>query len=234
MYQDVRNFLVTSDYPMDIIVWDYTGEIVANPGDERTVNLPHELPYAPLTFGIYSIDDGETWVSFGESVADNKLTVNSSSDGTNVTISYISLNSAPAVTALYKVWAYAPAGSGASAPSIIGESRFHINTDYNYSKLVYAGTWDAQVGNDIVMYEHNLGYVPQAQYWLETTTGEIMNISPEFSSDTSREPTMCCYIDDNKIYFSASTLDMDTYPESVLAKVHFRIYGDEVGGDLYA
>lgn len=224
--QDARNFLVTSDYPMDFIVWSTTGTFSVGSYEQKTISIPHELPFTPLAFGMYSSDSGDTWQPFA-SEASGFFTL-MESDPTNIDISILTLSSS--VDIEYKIWAYNPANMSTKLVIPDVTDNFHMNTDYNYSKFVYAGVWDASIGNESIIYSHNLGYIPQSIMWFENTDGRVYEGFSSVSSDTSKQYTGYVSIDESSMRARFSSLNLgEDY--GTLSKIHYRIYADGIGGN---
>lgn len=228
MAGDARKFIITSDYPMDFIVWNGEGQLTDIPGSgTSTYAMAHNLPYAPLPFGILSADDGETWEPFGPEHSGFWSWVESDED--NVTV-YLSTRNDP-VTIKFKLWGYAPSDTSAYTDSWVGdvdENSFFIDSDFDYSKLVYAGKWDVEEGDKTVIYNHNLGYIPQVATWEEYDTGVVWDGGWQTSTDASKEFTKYIQVDENNLYAQVSDVNASSMGE--LVRLHYRIYGNEMEG----
>lgn len=226
MFQDPRKFLVTSDHPMDIVVWKGTGEMSIGPHDLKQVSIAHGLPFAPLVFGQVSFDDGQSWSPFATHYS--QLTMEFSSDPTNVNIYALSFETGADMK--FRFWGYAPADASYDILPPSSETRFNINTDYGYSQLIKAGKWDIEAGSRKVIFEHNLGFTPQVECWVEFDDGEIWGgeLAGTYSTDTSREDNEYIEVDENKLYGNYTSLQ---YGSSAFKCVHYRIYGHRIGGD---
>ena len=225
MFQNPRNFIVTSDYPMDYIVWSENGSMSTEAHKQDVKTIPHGLGFSPLLFGIYSIDNGQTWTPFGPEAVGFYTFIES--DSTN---SYVHIwTKSSDVSILYKIWGYMPDGVHSVVNPPVSESSFVVNSDYNYSKLLATGVWDAEVGNNIVLFEHNLGYIPQVMLWVEYQSGIVGDSWSDTSSDLSEQADQYVYVDKNKLY--ATYTDLDSGGDlGIISKIHFRIYANEVGG----
>lgn len=229
MVQDARKFLVTSDYPMDFIVWSTNGNFSANAHEQKTLKIPHGLPFTPLLFGIYSSDNGATWQAFGAEAGTDAgvFWTFIDSDTTNATVTIWARN--VAVSIIFKIWAFAPSGTEATLAVPATESIFHLNVDYNYSKLAHTGEWTASVGNNVVLCNHNLGYIPRAMVWFEYESGEIEDCFSQVSSNTTKRANHSIGLDETALYANFSDLNIGGDYGNI-SKVHYRIYADEVGG----
>ena len=65
--------------------------------------------------------------------------------------------------------------------------------------------------------------------WFENTDGVIYDWSSTISSDASKQDTQSINIDNNSLYATFSSLDIGG-DYGTLAKIHYRIYADEIGG----
>ena len=100
----VLKYLVDSRTPTDMVVLIHTGSYTG-PGYVDIV-VPHGLPFVPLPFGIYSIDDGVTWNSL-EVTNGNAFGSTIIADATNITIG-IRVEQSTTTTFLIKLFAFAP------------------------------------------------------------------------------------------------------------------------------
>lgn len=223
MVQDARNFIVSSDYPMDYIIWNTVGDAQADAHEHKTISIPHNLGFAPLLFGMYSQDNGQTWTPFGPEADGFYISLVSDSQNTGIEI----LARSNPVSIKYKIWAYAQADINAVFDTINSEDNFVINSDYNYSKLFSAGAWDAEESENAIIFQHNLGYVPQIVVWYEFQNGKIYDGFSNISDDTSVQDQQAISVDNNNVYASFSTLDIGG-DYGILTKVHYRVYADSM------
>ena len=108
-------------------------------------------------------------------------------------------------------------------------SNFNFNTDFNYSKLVKSGVHEVKWNSgENILYEHNLGYIPEVEVWQENGEGEIKKFintydpnGVNYSSLGSR--VVYIKITDEKIVIRTDGENQD------IKKIHFRIYGDQNG-----
>lgn len=225
MTQDARKFLISSDYPMDMVVWAKSGEVVIQQGTTVTITIPHGLPFTPLFFGLYSLDDGNTWVSIDtETEGPGGAALYPLANSQNVEID---INSRANTTMKYKLWAYAPSDSSATLSVATTENIFHINSDVSYLKLAKNGIWQAEIGDDITVYKHGLGYNPWAIMWFEYVDGTIRLPLFVYSEDTSKESNRYVTIDNDAVKATFSSLEIGLMGQ--LQKIHYRIYADAIG-----
>lgn len=230
MAQDPRKFIVSSDYPMDFIIWNSEGEVTSQNLSPTTYTIAHGLPYTPLVFGQFSLDNGNSWLPLGiNDFFTNKIDIYSESDNTNVYIHFTYLQSGTK-TAKFRVWAFAPANaSGIIQTPQQSSNVFHLDTDFNYSKLVHAGEWTIETGDRKTIYQHGLGYIPEVMAWLETNTGKISDARPVFSDHPEYWPEQYVQINNNNLYAKFSSANQGTTGTTIYTKVHYRIYGGENG-----
>jgi len=224
MLQDPRKFSVSSDYPMDFIVWYTEGTLTDTPdGGEQYAHIAHHLPYTPLVFGILSTDDGTTWEAFGPE--HSGFWSWAEADSTEVRVALYARTDP--VTIKFKLWGYPPS-DGSGIVDIINtgaqDNVYHIDSDLDYSKLVKAGVWDVVKGDRVVVYNHALGFIPQVATWQEYDSGIIWDGGCTTSTDTAKQFTSYVQIDENNLY---AKVDGDvTSDYGKLIKIHYRIYGN--------
>lgn len=174
---DPRDFLLNTDYEMDKIIYVNTLQRTASTSTKYTI--PHKLKTVPLVFGIWSNNadysnshELSAYVDFT-----NSPPCIVSADLTNI---YITLNPRQSNQTFYmRIFGFEPYSEhevpGWQEPKITHQKlpttskhakTFILNTDYNYLKLLKAGTplkWDPN--RACMAYSHNLNYVPQILLW---------------------------------------------------------------------
>lgn len=223
MVQDARKFLLSSDYPMDIVVWANEGETAIHANSWKTISIAHGLSFKPLFFGIYSIDGGNTWVALDMEISSGAA-LYPNADSTNINIE---IHSRINGTLKYKLWAYEPSDSTSTTIPPASENPFKINSDSDYLKVVKTGIWQAEQGVDLTIYEHGLGYTPWVMMWLEMTDGSVQLPLFVVSSDTTQVSNRYAVVDDNSLRANFSSLVIGDH---TLSKIHYRIYADRIGG----
>ena len=240
MAVDPRNFIINTDYEMDKVV--YFTEQYITPDQYRIATIPHGLGITPLVTGVWSTTSDfavphhfSTPMSCYSSIAGENMwivdTVECYADPTNIHLELYS-GSADAITpATYpfyvRLMAFEPSNSSADLPSTSSNAdKFILNTDYNYLKLHSKGvTPFSGATPDTVTVTHNLGYRPQALFWLELTSGGITEIHPinEYATilqGTSYQEGIESYNDRFVIYKPQHQYGSDF-------KLHYRIYYDQ-------
>lgn len=224
---NAREFLLTSDYPLDKIVHLVEGSVTVPGTDKATTTKPHGLPYAPLVAGNYSdLSDFSAAYEFKSGplappnpISPYKYDFSAYSDGTNIIIESGNVVSTSAVTLYYRLYCFAPSDQNLeSEPTNQGVDNFMLNTDFNYTKLALADVFDqaANTSFDPTFHvvTHNLGYIPQVSFWVETD-GIIRN-NP-IASPTDRG--VVCNVTSTSLVFS--------FISTLASRVHYRVYHDE-------
>lgn len=171
---DARNFLLSTDYPIDKIIGSQTGSITQAATSSGTTTIAHGLPFAPLAIAKWSISSNfsTSYDEIGVSILNN-VTFTAQTDGTNLYI-ISGNNGGSAVTIYYRVLYFLPADSTATVGATSSSfDDFFLNTDYNYTKIVAEGTVNG--GTQVIT--HSLGYYPQAEVWYKRTSdGRIIHL----------------------------------------------------------
>lgn len=169
-----KDMLVTSDYPLDKVVYLNSGSgSIASGG---TITIAHGLSFTPLTGLVWS-----TTSDFSISYSDNSgsfpsgnpgffysLQVAVSSDSTNI---YLDANgTAGSTTIYYRIFAFQPDDSNVDLPGTSSTADdFTISTDYNYSKLFEASHFTGSAGSTTTI-SHNIGELPKVLTWYKVGT----------------------------------------------------------------
>jgi hypothetical protein len=175
---DPTNFLISTDYPMDKIVYKTSGSYTHD-GSAHNEVIPHGLPFTPMVFLQWSLTS-----DFAVCYTDNtgplptdptfyyvNTYCQTIANETNITISMYSY--VGGITIYYRVFAFEPPTSTATcAPTSSTADNFILSTDYNHPKIYMSGE-QAIDGTYNITIDHNLGYIPQFEYWIigdESTT----------------------------------------------------------------
>lgn len=221
-----KQMLVSSDYPLDKIVYMHTRTVVIGAGSFNNQIFAHNLPFTPLILGQWSFDstfttayDANSGPRFG---VGGTLLFSSSlqSDGTNITI-FNSNNQGSPVTVYWRIYGLMPSTVSETAPFTASTADdFIIDTDQNYSKLFLSGvTASSSTLGSSVTVTHGLGYRPQVLVWTEnsTYTNWIGSYAIEGSAGNSR----CRVGTDNITLIRDSTILLSS------TRFHYRVYIDE-------
>lgn len=216
----INDLIIDSDYPMDLVVWSAEGTISSfDSGGYGQVNINHSLGYAPLCFGVWSLDGGSTWQPLGGiNVRANEVFAGTISASSYVRV-YVQMNSAR-TNVRYRVFGLQPANtSGATNPPDFHVSDFILNSDYNYSKLVAAITWNFTSTSSTVLYNHNLGYIPEVACWDELNDGTVSDHINSVSTAAG----------DSAVWATTSQVLVSCNSVGNRSKLHVRIYGGRNG-----
>lgn len=225
---DYRKFKLNSDYKTDNTVWVDVEDISASGLYSINVSLPHGLPFMPLAFGLFSLDNGVTWLPIDHRVQDSTGFCQSDTSNVDVSLYDTSGYGFQGVVKI-KVFAFAPSTySGAvSAPTSL--SNFKLNSDYGAAPLIAKGRQVvANIDSPQLMYSHNLGYLPMVMVWDEVNLGG--RIVCQLHS-TTRLVSSMYMVEKNYVGIDASDIYYYMYsptPSTDIVAIHYRIYGWEV------
>ena len=212
-----RDFLLNTDYEMDKIVFFEEGNFTTS------IDIPHNLSYTPLPFGIWSTNSNFSSVNIlgwsGEvpappGVYQSPLGVSCQADGTKIRLT--ARGTYNDETIYYRLYAFEPSDVQAVAPSTSQNADTLIfNTDYNYRKLFNAGEFTL----NNLEYTHNLGYIPQVMAWAKYVFGGQWIEPLDCSSNAST--------DGLGIKVTANKITGQGLRETVTEKLYWRIYYDQ-------
>lgn len=138
---------------------------------QGNLTIPHNLPYTPLVFALYSSDPDFTTYNMMDDiydVFDPSPETGSSyafSDQNNVEIYFITPKSKP--TMYFRIFGFRnPDYTDPIEPKQVSE-KWRFNTDLQYPQLVAFGGFTGDV------YTHNLGFKPLALEWHELDDGLV-------------------------------------------------------------
>lgn len=222
---NLRNFEFNSKYPIDNVCFVYDGTMSLSYGYGSTT-LSHSLGFAPLAFGLYSIDGGSTWseidfqvvsIGFGQILARSST----------VEVS-LSLYSSSASSAKIRVFAFMPSNITASVSAPTPLSRFYLNTKYGYDMLIAKGiSTIPSSSSETLVYTHNLGYIPRVMTWSETTDAQGLVIRRLNQATQTTLGTGFGHI--SMALVDETTFKYDYEDELVAGslKLHWRLYGGQ-------
>lgn len=167
---DPRNFLLNTDYPLDMIAFKTEGSFSIANSTIDSLTIPHGLGFAPMPILIWSnTADFSTAYTGGDPTYYSTFTgfagqeYNAVSDPTNITINRLNY-SGSTQTVYYRIFAFVPSTEPDTTvvPANSNTSdTFILNTDFNYMKLVATD----RVTTTATTYSHNLGYIPSGLMW---------------------------------------------------------------------
>ena len=212
----VENLSMTSDYPMDKIIYFHEGEYdFSRSLITPAAIIPHGLPFAPLVFAVFSLDNWQTTLTEPNESPNTICVV----DSTNINLyAYRGAGGRFKI----RIFGFEPSDSSAIlSPTSAQASSFILNSDFNYLKLYMAdkGVVDGS-GNAAI--NHNLGFVPIALVWYEYLSGSVRGLSRiELSENLTTDNPTGLEITANQLILHHPT---NINPNSTF---HYRIYYNE-------
>lgn len=227
MDYDSRDMLVSSDYPLDKIVYLHTGSInFPITGTDYIIN--HGLPFTPLIKVVWSTSNdfsttygvGDGPISSNPSFAYLPQIVFAYSDSS--TINLVFGNPGSVTDAYIRIYAFMPSNVNTDAEfTVSAADTFVLNTDYNYSKLYLSGiTASSSTPSSVETITHGLGYYPQVEVWY-TKGGLTYAMSEIALFDNSLGTESFELTTDDLILRRSPFLSGDEL-------FHYRIYADEL------
>lgn len=214
---DPRNFLITSEFPTDKIVWIKEGTVTTNQWGEFSVTIPHGLAGTPFCTGIWSDNNWANQYNastrYQTQSSYSKFSDISSNASSVVFSGYITATTA--TTIRYRLWGFFneqdTLGVVADPTNYASSNIFIKNSNQGYSKLYMEGYADATSTDKTV--RHDLGFVPFVDIWYQSA-GSWYQLS---RADMSQSTTTI-QVTDTTLKFVASTTKL---------KYYYRIYADE-------
>lgn len=219
---DSRDFLLTTDFPLDKVVYMDSGSVAVPTGGITTIDVPHSLPFRPMVIGTWSLD-----ANFSTSIDEGLpqyadfsvpyLAMSSTSELLRLSPYNITGST---VTFYWRAYGFMPPNVNEVAAFTSAEADdFVMNTDYNYSKLLDTGIVNLSSGS--VSVPHNLGYRPQVEVWGESAVDSSILLKHTFGASSTSNLT-------NRIRVSETSLDFIKGTAPTLQTVYYyRIYADE-------
>jgi hypothetical protein len=228
--QRAKNFLLTTDYPLDKVVYLNSGSAtVPFPTAGFLVTIPHHLPFTPLVSGNWALTSNFS-VSYeygsGTFPSNNagaqlfNIKMDIYADATNVYVSPVNVSGSPAVI-YYRIFGLEPSDSQADLPftASAGDS-FVLNTDFNYTKLYVEEVITSPSKPSTQTILTNLNYRPQVMPWLSNSLG---NRLPVDYTQISAGGTPVDY----GVVITVNTVDYQLDALSTVTRIDTRIYIDE-------
>lgn len=221
MDYDSRDMLISSDFPLDKIIYMDSGYIDV-PSGSAVYTVAHGLSFRPLIIASWSLDsDFSTTKEVGFPLygdfSQPYFEINS--DYQNIRL--IPNNPTGSTIRMYwRAFGFMPPNVNDIAPFTASEAdNFVLNTDYNYTKLLNAGVVDLSSGS--VSISHSLGYRPQVDVWSEFANDSSI-VGREYLGTSSLDSFS------NRISVSNTALNFTkgTGP-SPKTIYYYRIYTDE-------
>lgn len=215
--------VLTSQYPLDKVIYQHTLSIPIPAFDFADVNILHGLAFTPLVRMQWSTDPNFT-TAYGpdggprDSTGSPGYQTGVYAIGNRIFVTTTNRFATP-VTLYIRIFGFMPSNANASVPSTsVQGAKFVFNTAYNYMKLFSKGITSVPSGSAVRTVNHGLGYIPTVMLWGENTLGTFPfvfnNVFPfsgsgEFNIDIDTQ---------NVTYTADSTFDPIV--------MHHRIYLD--------
>lgn len=139
--ENPNNFLVNTDYPLDMIIYYKYHSFKTNTSKNQTITIAHNLGFAPLLFGSWSYnqDFSKSFSLLSGAYGEGKLTLYVTSDENNIYIHKYQYS--PQRKNVYlKIYGYAPTTwTGDCEPTAQSNGPLILNTDSKYASLLSAG-----------------------------------------------------------------------------------------------
>lgn len=222
---DYRKFAINSDFPTDDIVYSYQGNLSGDTWSQ-SATISHGLPFIPLVFGIYSVDNGTTWsqINFQSDAGAGVL----EADSNNVHVQIVDNNGLlPSSAIKVRIFGFAPSTYTGNTTPPTALSKFMIDSRVVYDELLASGVFQlANTTSPQIIYTHNLGYIPRVMAWYEIETGGVKIISP---INTGVYAPTEYYTVWEYLEVTPSVVQFLEYISygTTLRKVHYRIYGGQ-------
>lgn len=222
MDYDSRDMLVSSDFPLDKVVYMDSGPVAVPTGSIATIEVPHNLPFRPMVIGTWSLD-----ANFSTSIDEGIPPY------VDPNAPYLAMSSTPGflrltprnvtgstLTFYWRAYGFMPPNVNEVAAFTSAEADdFVMNTDYNYSKLLDTGIVNLSSGS--VSVPHDLGYRPQVEIWGESAVSSSTLLKHTFGMSSTSNAS-------NRISVSESSLNFIKGTAPTLEEVYYyRIYADE-------
>lgn len=189
-----------SSAPISYLGWSWTGSFT-NTSRTFTHSFNHGLPFTPLLVGYYTTAyTGNTKYDIssyegGTLVAPITVTA----DNTKVYIA--GFDRTPDMTTVtFHLAGFVPPDYDGDVTPVEDNSNFRFSSDFRYPKLNAFGKLTAGSGATMV-YNHNLGYIPQTRTWLIHSNGRVnsFNGPTTYSGDLTYMSTSGSYVDSQKL-----------------------------------
>ena len=241
---DPRDFLLNTDFEMDKIIYFKEEKLTSH---YQYATIPHSLGFAPLIIGVWSetADFAVPHPFSQEPIIDpvnNKYAIKMvriTAAETSIEFEcYSGSVSNPTDFTFYvRLYGFEPSNVNKNVPKTsFNANTFVLNTDYNYLKLYEKGVKDIDISGQYptaVTITHNLGYIPQALFWLDSSyqgaNHDVIQFDTLYTvyqntwdgvTETIPKMGVECYND--RFVIKAP---MPSYGDSL--KLHYRIYYDE-------
>lgn len=228
MAQDPRHFLISTDYPMPVIVYQGSSNTSVPSYEIKTVTIKHNLGFVPLLMGQWSTNSNfqpsqdlanEIDWQYMYDGSNDMVSCFFDSDSTNIYVDAQNMSSS-SKTFYWRIFAYAPPDYTGETPNVTDTTHFIFNSEFNYPKIAFQGvTGNVSYGSETTI-SHNLGYVPQVRIW-QQENGRVRPCFGIYSPDLSGNrggPR----VTSSSLIIKNLSLDSNNYTR----KYYYHIYGD--------
>lgn len=222
---DFANLLLTTDKPLDKVVYLRTEAVAIPAYDYKDVTIAHGLGFLPLVNAQWSTSsDFSTSYNIGggpNTGASRSYNTAISANATNVYLNTTN-NTASAVTLYFRIYGLIPSDVNDDVTATAASAdNFILNTDYNYTKLLEAGKVVGPASGGTFEYvTHSLGYRPQVSIWMTRAGFTSPFIINQITPGVPGFDQVLVAVTTTQIIFSFA---------DVLASytMHYRLYGDQ-------
>lgn len=221
---DWRKFQINSNMPTDEVVVSIQRTISGSNGT-FSADIPNPLSFAPLPFGLYSIDGGTTWSDINFQTANYSGSLQATQD--NFYVRLVLDYSGSSV--MVRIFGFMPSDVDVSVAAPIPLSKFFINSRFRYDNLLASGTMTLSYA-DLwqTIYTHNLGYIPRVMLWTEEVEyGTNLKLIVPWVANGST--SVAGYNDSVAVRITATALEANIYLPGATGsrKYHYRLYGGQ-------
>ncbi len=203
-----RNFLLSTDYPTDLIAFLKSGSVTVPPWDG--VSIAHGLNFTPLCMGSFSLSSSfSSSRDFGIALYSPDLSLELYSNSTHIKIESTHWED---VHIHYRILGFAPSDYTGEVSPPATNTPWALNTDFNYMKIHKKGILHNVSSTQVV--HHGLGYKPMVLAWRENANGTYR----EYIADTDGTYKEI-NITDTEVRFKSGG--------NTIPKIHYRIYHDD-------
>ena len=232
-----RNFLLSTDYAMDKVVYITSGTFSAQT-DGTYHTIAHGLDFTPLVSGSWSTssdfsvnyDYGTGTIPSSNTTIPFNLALYVFADATNIYIVPSNITGSEQ-TVYFRVFGLEPSDSNADVPHTSSSgSTFIFNTDNNYTKLYQEDALTGVTSSYTKTIVHDLGVVPQVSTWV-TSSSVLVGASFVFLEDVTYPLYATSIVsgapEDVSAVVTTTSVTFTTGASSLVERIDYRIYVDE-------
>jgi hypothetical protein len=181
MAQDARKFMLTTDYPIPILVWKMETSLTVPVGQYFNAahkSVAHGLPFTPWIIGQWSTnanfqpayDLANDMPVFTGTRPDLMIIIGADSTHIRISAEHTAESSK---TLYFRIFSFLPPDYSGDYDDTLGDSTaFTFDSEFNYPKLFKSGTISVP-HNTTKTVSHGLGYIPQVRAWEDKETGPL-------------------------------------------------------------